>query len=160
MEYTNGQMEQMLNQLNSVGDAKGILAYAITRNRRFLLDEAKEFIELRDKLVYELGEPIKDEFGKDTDEIGIKIDSPNFSKFTSTLDEYLGIVHEPKIYKVPASKVIDQMTADQMTNLEWMIDFDLDEKFEESSGSRGHCGAPTQDTVYVNGTPNSSIVQV
>ncbi|MBR5845503.1 MAG: hypothetical protein IKY65_04510 [Rikenellaceae bacterium] len=113
MKLTNAQMFDSLQVLTQA-EEKGVLGYAIARNRRKLADELKEYLAKRDELLREHG----------TDD--------GTGKFTFTLEAAQAFSAELRPFaEMTADVAVHQITADefcsggltssQMYALEWMV---------------------------------------
>ncbi|MCD8322387.1 MAG: hypothetical protein LUC89_05825 [Oscillospiraceae bacterium] len=116
MKMTNAQMTDALDVL-SRAEETGKLGYAIARNRRKLADAAKEYTDIRDKLLTEYGEPLDD--GK------VLIPTEKVAAFQAGLDDYAGIEHEVDIMTVALDVFTGGgLTSQQMFALDWMVSDD------------------------------------
>lgn len=128
---SNLDMSNMLATMDPyISTAKGKFGYAIARNVRKIKDACNEFLVVRQELIEELGESEKDENGNETANFSIKIGSPAFFEYVEKIDEYAGIEHDVEIYKIPYDVLPEDMTAQGMLNLEWMLFDDVDDKKE------------------------------
>ena len=126
MTYTNIQMEQMLANVEPLLSKKGLVGYAAARNARVLKGEIAEYIEMKNSAISELGEEEVDGEGRPTGHVTLKFDSPAFEEYKRRMDGVDTAVSEPKIFRVRAADVMDQLSGEEMLKLDWMIDFDED----------------------------------
>jgi len=63
MRFRNIDMDRMLTSLSGLLDRVDLIGYAAARNTRILRSEAQEYLNIRDSLIAELGEPQLDEDG-------------------------------------------------------------------------------------------------
>lgn len=129
--HTNSDMSQMLAILEPyLATAKGKFGYAIARNVRKIKDACNEFLVIRQELITEIGEADKDENGNETGSYSIQINSPAFWEYSKRIDEYAGIEHDVEIYKVSYDILPEDMTAQEMLDLEWMLFDSVDNEKE------------------------------
>jgi len=116
---------EMANRLTSLepylNRAKGRFGYGVARNVRKLKEACSEYLQTRVNLFQEYGEPMKDENGEPTGQLGIKTDSEGFQKFKAQMEDIGAIKHAVEIFKVPYELLPDDMTANDMLALEWML---------------------------------------
>lgn len=122
MKMTNFEMENCSHALEELLDHKDIVGYAAARNLRMIQNAASEYFDIRNELVNKYGEQEFDEEGNPTGRFTLKIDSPNFLKFSEEIAQYGSIEHDVDIYKVPVKEVIGLLTGTQILMYEWMIE--------------------------------------
>ena len=113
MKMTNAQMFESLAVL-SQAEEKGVLGFAIARNRRKLADELTEYLAKRDELLAEYG--IGDGAGKFT------LSPEAAQKFSAALRPYAEMTADVVIHQVaPEDFCSGNLTSSQMYTLEWMV---------------------------------------
>lgn len=108
--------EQMLNSLAvlSQADEKGMLGYAIARNRQKLMNEVQEYSKKRDELLAEYG----------TDMGGGKFQllPDDAAKFYAALQPYSDLIVDVPIMQVtPEIFYSGNLTSSAMFTLAWMV---------------------------------------
>ena len=126
MKYTNIQMERMLADLKPLLGRSGLAGYAAARNARALQAEIADYIDIKNAAIVELGAPVLDENGNETGQVELSFGTPAFEEYRKRMDGIDSAESEPRLYKAPASKLMEQMTGQEMLDLEWMVDFDED----------------------------------
>lgn len=114
MKMTNEEMRQSIEALATAQET-GKLGYAIARNLRKLRDEAKEYLDVYEKLL--------EEYGKPTNVAGRFTISPEArKKMDAELDEYKDIECDVDVFTVDEDTFIGGgLKSNQMTVLLWMI---------------------------------------
>lgn len=108
--------EQMLNSLMILSqlDEKGMLGYAISRNRQKLLAEVHEYSIKRDELLTE--------FGEDLGEFKFQLLPENAAKFYEALKPYSELeVDVPVMQVTPEVFCSGNLTSSMMDTLCWMV---------------------------------------
>ena len=116
MILTNAQMFDSLVVLNQA-EEKGVLGFAIMRNRRKLAEELKEYAAKRDELLKEYG----------TDEGGGKytIATEKVPAFSAALRPYAEMTADVAVHRIPVADFCSgSLTSSQMQVLEWMVQED------------------------------------
>ena len=124
MRFRNIDMDRMLTSLSGLLDRVDLIGYAAARNTRILRSEAQEYLNIRDSLIAELGEPQLDEDGNETGLLGIAMGTPAFEEFKQRIAQWAAIEHEPPIYRIPADEVIGKLSGSEILGIEWMLDWD------------------------------------
>lgn len=113
MTFTN---EQMLNNLIILSrlDEKGMLGYAISKNRRLFLNECKEYADKRDELLRE--------FGTDMGNGEFQLVGDAREKFAEAIKPYSELECEVAVMKVSEDVFCSgNLTSQQMFALDWMV---------------------------------------
>ena len=113
MKMTNAQMFDSLHVLNQA-EEKGVLGFAIARNRRVLAAELKEYAQKRDELLKEYG----------SDEGGGRFTIPTekVPAFSEALRPYAEMIADVAITQVDEETFCGgNLTSSQMFVLEWMV---------------------------------------
>lgn len=113
MKLTN---EQMLNSLVVLSQAeeKGMLGYAIARNKQKLLAEVQDYSKKRDELLAE--------FGTDIGEGKFQLMPENASKFYEALKPYSELTVDVPVMQVTEEVFCSgDLTSSVMSTLFWMI---------------------------------------
>ena len=124
MTFTNIQMEKMVSDLRLLLSRSGLVGYAAAKNTRILRDEIAEYVQAKDAAITELGEPVLDEDGRETGQITLAFDSPNFAEYKRRMEGIDTAESEPRIFRVKAKDVMGQLTGQEMLDLEWMLEFE------------------------------------
>lgn len=113
MKLTN---EQMLNSIVMLAklEEKGMLGFAIAKNRKKLTDECKEYSEKRDELLKEFGEDIGNgQFQLPPDKV---------NDFLEALKPYAELEVDVAVMTVsPDVFCSGSLTSSQMFALDWMV---------------------------------------
>lgn len=113
MTFTNEQMFNHMIVLSGLNE-KGMLGYAIARNRRKLEAESKEFSEKRDELLKE--------FGTEVEQGRYQLVGENLSKFAEALKPYSELTAEVNVMQVSQEEFCSgNLTSSQMYALDWMV---------------------------------------
>ena len=113
MKLTN---EQILNSLMILSklDEKGMLGYAIAKNRKKLTEECKEYAEKRDELLKE--------FGTDVGNGQYQIMPEKVSDYIEALKPYAELEVDVAVMTVsPDVFCSGSLTSSQMFALDWMV---------------------------------------
>lgn len=121
MKYKNYQMEQMIEPLAKHLDRRDILGFAAAKNINALRNEAREYLDLKDKLIMEYGEQIIDEEGMPTAQYKLEIGSEGFEKYQKEIEVFANQEGEPKIYMVKPADVIGLLDGKEILEIAWMI---------------------------------------
>lgn len=114
MTFTNEQMFNAMIVMSGLNE-KGMLGYAIARNRRKFEAESKEYSEKRDELLKELGTEV--ETGR------FQVVGENLVKYVEALKPYNELTTEVDIMKVsPDVFCSGNLTSSQMYALDWMVE--------------------------------------
>lgn len=113
MKLTN---EEMLNSLVVLSQAneKGMLGYAIARNRQKLMNEVQEYSNKRDELLKE--------FGTDIGEGKFQLLPENAAKFYEELKPYSELTVDVPVMQVTEEVFCSgDLTSSMMSTLFWMV---------------------------------------
>lgn len=108
--------EQMLNSLDVLAKAeeKGMLGYAIARNKQKLLNEVNEYAKKREELLKE--------FGTDIGNGQYQLDQENAVKFFEALKPYSELTADVPVMQVtPEVFCSGNLTSSMMDTLIWMV---------------------------------------
>ncbi len=115
MIMKNAQILDSLNVLSKCGDEKGMLGYAISRNRAKLIAEAQEYSRKRDELLKE--------YGTDLGNGQFQLDPENAEKFYTELQPYSDLTVDMPVMQVSLDVFCSgNLTSDMMTVLDWMVE--------------------------------------
>lgn len=110
---TNAEMCECINVLSELRET-GRLGYAIARNKRKLMDAAKEFLELRDDLLQK--------YGESEDGIYYSVSPENSDAYIKELGDIPQIAHEVEIFTIPEDVFFGgSLKSNQMEKLLWMV---------------------------------------
>ena len=113
MKMTNAQMFDSL-QVMSQAEEKGVLGYAIARNRRKIATELTEYLAKRDELLTEYG--IDEGGGKYT------LTPEAAQKFSAALRPFAEMTADVDVHQITADDFCSgNLTSSQMYVLEWMV---------------------------------------
>lgn len=113
MNMTNAKMYESVNILSQL-EEKGMLGYAVARNRQKLLDELKDYINQRDALIKEHGVDIGDGT--------YKVLPENVAKFFEALMPYNVLTVDVPVMQVSLEVFCSgNLTSQQMFILDWMV---------------------------------------
>lgn len=124
MAYKNIEMERMISALEPLLGRTDLIGYAAARNTRMLCAECAEYIQRRDELIEKYGKPEVDDDGNQTGRTMLEVNSSEFAKYASEIEQWALIEHEPEIFKLPAKEAVGVLSGEQMLKLEWMFDWD------------------------------------
>ena len=113
MKMTNAQMFDSL-QVLSQAEEKGVLGYAIARNRRKIAAELTEYLAKRDELLAEYG----------NDEGGGKytLTPEAAQQFSAMLRPFAEMAADVDVHQITADDFCNgNLTSSQMYVLEWMV---------------------------------------
>jgi hypothetical protein len=114
MIMTNAQAFDAVLMLSKL-DEKGMLGYAIARNRRLLTAEVQEYSYKRDELLAE--------FGTDMGNGQFQLNAENASRFYEALRPYSELTVDVPVMQIePEVFYSGNLTSNQMFALEWMVD--------------------------------------
>lgn len=114
MKLTN---EQMLNGISVLSklEEKGMLGFAIARNRKKLTEECKEYAEKRDELLKE--------FGTDIGNGQYQLVPEKIGDFLAALKPYSELEVEVAVMTVSQDVFCSgSLTSSQMFALDWMVE--------------------------------------
>ena len=114
MKMTN---EQMLNSLTVLSrlEEKGMLGFAIARNRKKLTEEVKEYAEKRDELLKE--------FGEDVGNGQFQLANDKVADFIEALKPYADLEVDVAVMTVSQDVFCSgDLTTSQMLALDWMVE--------------------------------------
>lgn len=113
MIMTNAQAFDAVLMLSKL-DEKGMLGYAIARNRRLLSAELQEYMSKRDELLVE--------FGNDIGNGQFQLQAESAARFYEALRPYSELsVNVSVMQIVPEVFYSGNLTSNQMFALEWMV---------------------------------------
>lgn len=113
MIMNNKQMFESLMILSQV-EEKGMLGYAIARNRQKLLVEVQDYSQKRDELLAE--------YGEDVGEGKFQLQAENAVKFYEALKPYSELTVDVQIMQIsPDVFCSGNLTSSQMFALNWMV---------------------------------------
>ena len=113
MIMTNAKMFESVMLLSKL-DEKGMLGYAIARNRRLLIDEVQEYSAKRDELLAE--------FGTTTGDGRFNLTADAAARFYEALRPYSELTADVPIMQIsPEIFYSGNLTSSQMFELEWMV---------------------------------------
>lgn len=114
MILNNAQMYESVVVL-SQAEEKGMLGYAIARNRQKLLPEIQEYSKKRDELLHE--------YGTDIGEGKFQLLPENAAKFYEELRPYSELTADVAVMQVaPEVFYSGNLTSSQMFALGWMVE--------------------------------------
>lgn len=114
MKMTNEQMFNSLILLSKL-EEKGILGFAIARNRKRLAEECKEYADKRDELLKE--------FGTDIGNGQFQISPDKATDFLEALKPYAELEFDVAVMTVsPDVFCSGSLTSSQMFALDWMAE--------------------------------------
>lgn len=121
-DMTNMDMAIKLSILESfLNTATGKFGYAVARNVRKIKEACAEFLQIRSRLIEELGEKQLDKDGNPTGNVIIKIGTEKYNEYNKKIGEIADIVHSVEIFRIPYDSLPDTVTAQNMIDLEWML---------------------------------------
>lgn len=113
MILTNEKMFESVLIL-AAADERGMLGYAIARNRRLLSQEVQEYSRTRDQLL--------EEYGRDVGGGKYELQPENAAKFFAALKPYNELTADVPVMQIPADVFYSgNLTSGQMYALEWMV---------------------------------------
>lgn len=113
MKMTNAQMFDSIQVLNQA-EEKGVLGFAIARNRRILAEELREYAQKRDELLKE--------YGTDEGDGRFTIKADKVPAFSEALRPYAEMTADVAVTQVDAETFCGgNLTSSQMFVLEWMV---------------------------------------
>ena len=114
MILNNAQMFESVIVL-SQAEEKGMLGYAIARNRQKLIPEIQEYSKKRDELLHE--------YGTDIGEGKFQLLPENAAKFYEALRPYSELTVDVPVMQVsPEVFCSGNLTSSQMFSLGWMVE--------------------------------------
>lgn len=113
MILTNAKAYESLVVLSQV-EEKGMLGYAVMRNRQKLLAELQDYCRKRDELAAQ--------YGTDIGNGQIRIDGENAARFREELQPYSELTVDVHVMQVsPEIFYGGNLTSSQMFTLDWMV---------------------------------------
>lgn len=98
----------------AAAEERGMLGYAIMRNRRILSQEVQEYSRKRDELL--------EEYGQDVGGGKFELQPENAAKFFAALKPYKELTADVPVMQIPADVFYSgNLTSGQMYALEWMV---------------------------------------
>lgn len=129
MKLTNATMWESIQVLTKIQET-GKLGYACARNLRKLMNECREYMEVRDKLLQKYG--TSDGTGRYT------FEKDQAAVFSKELTEFAAISHDVDVMQVDEETFYSgNLTSKDMFILSWMVvDKDSNEKEEPDVSKR------------------------
>ena len=113
MILTNAQMYDSL-QILAHAEERGVLGFAIARNRRKLAEELREFMAKRDELLAE--------YGTEESAGAYKLTPEAAQAFSTALRPYAEMTADVAVYQITAAEFCSGgLTSSQMLVLDWMV---------------------------------------
>ncbi len=113
MRMTNETVFESVSVL-AQADEKGMLGYAIARNRQKLTAEIQDYVQKRDELIVE--------FGTDIGNGKFQLEPENAAKFVEALRPYGELTVDVPVMQVPPEVFYGgDLTSAQMYVLGWMV---------------------------------------
>ena len=120
--YTNFEMEQMLESLRKHLDRVDIIGYAAARNTRILGDEINEYRHMRNRLIEKYGEPVLDDNGEQTGYMQVLPNSESFGEFANELEKIGSIESNPSLLRIPFREAIGVLSGTELLEIDWMFE--------------------------------------
>lgn len=122
MEITNIDMSTKLLCLEPIlKTATGKFGYAVARNFRKITEACTEFLQMRRRLIEDLGEKQVDKDGNLTGNVVIKVGTEKYNEYEKKIGEIAKIKHSVEIFMVSYDDLPNTVTAQDMIDLEWML---------------------------------------
>lgn len=113
MKLTNAQLYDSLHVL-AQAEEKGVLGFAIARNRRKIAEELKEYMAKRDELLAE--------YGTEESAGTYKLTPEAAQAFSAALRPFAEMTADVAVHQVTAEEFCSgNLTSSQMLTLEWMV---------------------------------------
>lgn len=113
MKFTNEQMFQNIIAMHGLHET-GRLGYAIARNLRKMTDAAKEYLDIRERVL--------SKYGTDQGDGRYLVLQENADAFRNELNEYATIEHDVDVFHVTENEFVSgNMDSEQMFMLDWMV---------------------------------------
>lgn len=113
MILNNAQMLESVVVLSQV-EEKGMLGYAIARNRQKLIPEIQEYSKKRDELLKE--------YGTDIGNGQFQLQPENAARFYEALQPYSDLTADVPVMQIsPEVFCSGNLTSSQMFTLDWMV---------------------------------------
>lgn len=122
MKLKNIEIMDCIRLLDNHLNRKDLIGYAVARNIRNLRNNIIEYEQTYNNLMEKYGEPEVDDNGNETGRYTLDIRSSNFKKFRAELTPFANIEHDVKIFKIPYSSVIGELTGQEILDIDWMLD--------------------------------------
>lgn len=122
MELTNIDMEHMFESLRPLLERRDIIGYAAARNARLLSTELTEYLNTKNSLIMEYGEPQVDADGNETGQVGISADSPKFAEFAAKLAPIAALEADFEPFTIKYDEAIGVLTGSELLELDWMFE--------------------------------------
>lgn len=122
---TNDQMAERLGQLEPLLERTDVLGYAAARNTRALRTACADYLDMRDRLICELGEPETDAEGNQTGNMRLSFDSDGFKRFSEEMGKIASVESDVEVFRVDVSEAIGKLSGSQILDLDWMLEEDL-----------------------------------
>lgn len=123
MQITNHQMYEYILGLSTFLERRDKIGYAAARNTRILKDSCIEYLNRREELIFEYGDPEIDDNGAPTGRKYIVIGTKSFDKFSEELESYANIEHDVKdIFKLKYDDVIGILSGEEILSMDWMLE--------------------------------------
>lgn len=118
-EYTNGEMERMVDALSPLLPRADLIGYAAARNTRLLRSAAAEYYGMRERLIAKHGEPFVD--GSGVRRMRIGPDSPNVEAYKADIAEFQRISHEVELYRIPSTEAVGKLSGSELLDTYFMF---------------------------------------
>lgn len=122
MKKTNVEIETMIMDLKPLLDCKGLTGLVAARNTRILSELIQEYLAMKQELIIKYGVPQLDCDGNRTDYVAVTPETNGFTQFVDELTPLAEAEQEFTVMKVPAEKVMSELTGSQMIALDWMFE--------------------------------------
>lgn len=123
MRATNQQMSEYISSLSSFLERRDKIGYAAARNTRILNESCIEYLNRREELIFEYGDPEIDDNGAPTGRKYLVIGSESFEKFSKELEPYAVIEHDVNdIFKLKYEDVIGVLSGEEILSIDWMLE--------------------------------------
>lgn len=127
--FTNTEMHMLLDTLNNCTHCTGLLGYGIARNIRLIQDASQDYLKIYGDALSRFGEVVETPtdvgFSK---QFSINPSSPKFDEFISEVEPIAHVKHNVDVFCVPYSEAMNQLTAEQMLQLDWMLTDEQEEQ--------------------------------
>ena len=119
MKLTNMQMNTYAYALKRLfNKTEGKLSYVIAKNYRMIMNELKEYEDLKDEAIQKYGE-----FDEDIGQYKLSIESDNFKNFVEDMKPYDDIESDVNILMLKPDDIYSSaLTAQDILDISFMID--------------------------------------
>lgn len=122
MQYTNAQMEGMIESLRPLLDRRDRIGYVAARDTRILMDEAHEYLVRKQELIREHGTIETDSEGNPTGSYQIAIGSPAHRRFVEDIREWAEMRHEPDIMYLRYEEAEGKLSGNEILACDWLFE--------------------------------------